>query len=142
MLEQLTFPLALLGYAGLAACAALATRRGGSRVLLGAVAVVVVLHVGLVWTFRYEWQLARATRNGYLGFTLFHTALACIVAAVFAEAWARRLVTTAFLVVTAGAIGATFRYDEVALYRVPVLLLAAMGLTGVALGARVANADG
>lgn len=128
MLEQITFGLAFIGYAGLTATAVIAAHGRLPMRFWRATAVVVVVHVLLVWLVRYEWQFAEATRNGYAGFLLFHGALAMIVASVLtAERSARVLVWTAFAVVSAGAVGAVFRYDIVAPYRVPVILTALAG---------------
>ena len=132
MLEQITFLLAVIGYAGLTATALLAALRNLPVVLWRAVALVIVSHVVLVWMVRYDWQLARATRNGYVGFLVFHGALALIVASLFlAERNARVFVWTAFVVVSLGAVGAVFRYEVVAIYRAPVILIAAIGAGGL-----------
>jgi hypothetical protein len=132
---SLTFPLAIAGYAGLTAAVVLGSRGPAPPWLLRLTAAVVAAHVGLVWSVRYEWQFAVATRNGYAGFAIFHAALALIVASAFLPAsHARRLVTAAFAVVTLGAWGAVFRYAEVAAYRFPVLALSAMG-AGALIGA-------
>jgi hypothetical protein len=83
---------------------------------------------------RYEWSLARATRNGYAGFVIFHGALAMIVASLLArEQAATRLVQASFVIVSVGAVGAVFRYDDVARYTVPVIVLAATGVIGLLL---------
>ena len=62
--ETLTFGLATAGYTGLTAGAVLAARRRSSRLLSAVVAVIVAAHVILVWDQRFDWSLARATRNG------------------------------------------------------------------------------
>lgn len=119
MLEHVTFLLALIGYTGLTATAVVAA---GGRLPVRfwrAVALVILLHVILVWTVRYEWRFSAAVRNGYGGFVAFHAALAMILASVgVKERRARVLVWTAFAIVSLGAIGAVFRYDVVAHYRV------------------------
>lgn len=95
--------------------------------------LIIVAHVILVWTVRYEWHVAEATRNGYVGFFIFHGALVLIVASVFVrERVARVLVWAAFAIVSMGALGAVFRYDVVAPYRLPVALIAAAGAAGLA----------
>lgn len=128
-LETLTFALAPLGYAGLALCAGLAVHRRTPLGLWRLVAAVIAVHVVLVWHVRYEWQFSEATRNGYGGFLLFHTALLAIVASTMvAEAMRRRLIVAAFLVVTLGASAAVYRYDVVAMYRYPVHLTSLLGL--------------
>lgn len=132
MLEFVTFLLAPVGYAGLALAAVRAAQRHASAMLRGGVAAVVVVHVALVWVVRYDGQVSEATRNGYAGFVLFHAALAAIVASAFvAERIARPLVIGAFGIVTVGALGAVFRYDVVALYRIPVMLTAIGGGVGL-----------
>lgn len=128
MLEFVTFLLAPIGYAGLTLALVQISR--GDR--LGAVwrltTLVIVTHVVLVWYVRYDWQFSEATRNGYVGFAVFHAALAAILTShVVSPAAARRLVVVAFLAVSVGAIGATFRYDVVEMYRIPVLLCAVAG---------------
>ena len=137
MLERLTFFLAFAGYAGLTTTAVAAAHSRLPVVLWRTTMSVIVLHVFLVWTVRYDWQLSAAVRNGYVGFVVFHGALAMIVASVFmADRNASRLVFTAFVVVTLGAIGAVFRYEVVALYRIPVILIAVIGAIGLARASR------
>lgn len=130
--EFITFLLAPIGYLGLMLAAVQAAKRRHTIVLRRVVAAVIVTHVILVWTVRYEWQLSEATRNGYAGFVLFHAALVEIVVSVFArDHLARRLLVSAFGIVTVGALGAVFMYDEVRLYRIPVIAIAFVGLTGL-----------
>jgi hypothetical protein len=133
MLEFVTFLLAPIAYAGLAVGAVRAVQRQPSRTLRRAVAAVAVAHVALVWTVRYDWQLSEATRNGYAGFLLFHAVLLAILASAFvAERIARPLLVTAFGVVTLGALGAVFAEPVVAVYRIPVILIALGGAVGLA----------
>jgi hypothetical protein len=128
MLERGTFLLAVIGYAGLTATAVIAAHGRLPVRFWRAMALVILLHVWLVWTVRYEWRLAEAIRNGYVGFLAFHGALAMIMASVMvAERNARVLVWAAFAVVSLGAIGAVFRYDVVTVYRTPVILIALVG---------------
>lgn len=137
MLEGPTFVLAVIGYAGLTTTAILASVGRLPVWLWRATVVVILAHVILVWTVRYDWQLAEATRNGYVGFLLFHSALAMILASLVVPGRvARGLVWAAFAVVTPGALGAVFRYDVVASYRIPVILIAAVGIVGLAHGYR------
>lgn len=132
MLEFITFLLAPIAYAGLAIAAVRAVQQRPSPLLQRAVAAVAVAHVALVWSVRYHGQLSEATRNGYPGFLIFHTALVAIVGAAVAAPWmARRLLVGAFAVVTLGALGAVFRYEVVAVYQIPVMLIAVGG--GIAL---------
>jgi hypothetical protein len=132
VLEQLTFLLAVLGYAGLAATAVRSARGRLPVTLWRPTASVIVVHVLLVWTLRYDWQIAQATRNGYLGFVIFHAALMLIVTSLgVAERHARVLVWIAFGIVTPGALGAVFLYEVVAGYRVAVIAIAVAGLAGL-----------
>lgn len=130
--EQLTFLLAVVGYAGLTA-SALVSARGRVPVLLWrATAAIIVAHVAMVWAVRYDWSWAQATRNGYAGFVIFHGALILIVASVFASGRiATRLIAGSFVIVTLGALGAVFRYEEVAVYRPVVVGLATVGAIGL-----------
>jgi hypothetical protein len=128
----ITFLLAFVGYATLAAAAVTAVVRP-RRGLIRVCAAIVLAHVVLVWRLRYDWQLAEATRNGPAGFVVFHTALAAILwATVAPDAWARRLIIAGFAIVTMGALGAVFRYDDVRSYRVPVIVCAVAGAAGIA----------
>lgn len=132
MLEFITFLLAPIGYAGLTFAA---VRAASGSIPLGvwrAAAAIIVTHVILVWTVRYGGRLSEATRNGYVGFTLFHGALLAILGSLVAgERVARALIIGAFGVVTVGAIGASFRYDVVAAYRIPVVVCAVVGGVGL-----------
>jgi nicotinamide riboside transporter PnuC len=145
-LESLTFLLAIVGYAGLTATAVAAAYDRMRPAFWRATVAVIVIHVSLVWTVRYEWQFSEATRNGYAGFLLFHSALLAIAASLLLRARvARWLIWAAFFVVSAGAVGAVFRYDVVARYRIPVMLLAFAGVAGLAwsyVARRSADRDG
>ena len=124
MTESLIFLGAFLAYTGLGISNTLTWRGRFDRRLAVFIAMIVTAHVYGVWSHRYDWQIDQATRNGYTGFLIFHTALIAInVAAVVNERagiWLHRL---AFTIVSMGAIGATFRYDVVAIYRIPVLFV-------------------
>ena len=107
----------------------LVTRGSCKRPAIALVALVVVAHVYLVWACRYDWQIAMAVRNGYAGFFIFHSALLSIVTAAFVpQAICKPLIILSFLIVSAGASGAVFRYDVVNIYRIPVLVIAGLGL--------------
>ena len=96
-------------------------------------AAIIVAHVLMVWHVRYAWDFSEATRHGYGGFVLFHGAFAAILSStVSPPSVARRLLTASFLVISLGAVGATFKYDVVRNYRVPVLVIA---FTGISLSA-------
>lgn len=129
----ITFLLAMLGYGGLTSVILLSLRGSLPFLFWRMVAAVILVHVIMVWTFRYEWQFALAVRNGYGGFMMFHSALLMILlSTVSSERVARILTRIAFVVVTIGALGATFLYDVVAIYRVPVIACALAGGGGLA----------
>lgn len=131
MAEFITFLLAPIGYAGLTITAVAAAQGRIPVRFWRGVAAVILVHVVMVWIVRYEGQLSEATRNGYVGFVLFHGALLAILAsAVLHDSLARPLILGAFGIVTVGALGAVFRYEEVALYRIPVVLCAVLGGAG------------
>jgi len=89
----------------------------------------------MVWSYHYNWQFSLAVRNGYFGFLLFHSALLMILISTFVkENAAKILIRVSFVVVTIGAVGAVFRYDVVAICRVPVLLCAIAGSGGLLWG--------
>jgi len=128
MLDQFTFLLAVAGYAGLAAMVAIG-RQPGAAVLRRVTAAAIVTHVALVWGARYGGSLAAATRNGYAGFLIFHAALVLIITSLFVRDTRANLFSrVAFAIVTVGAIGAVFRYDVVAMHRIPVILIAIFGV--------------
>lgn len=132
-IETITFLAAMTGYAGLTANMVLVAMDRHRRQHMVPVALIVFAHVFLVWHYRYEWEIAQATRNGYAGFVIFHAALLGILAAPMAgNRWARRLVTFSFLVAAMGASGAVLRYDEVAIYRLPVFVCGLVGLSALA----------
>ena len=123
----------MAAYAGLSLSAVRAARwrcdATPARVgpLWHATATIALVHVAMVWHFRYSWSFELAVRNGYAGFVIFHAALASILGASLARAdIARRLVLIAFAIVTLGANGAVWRYDVVAIYRIPVMACAAI----------------
>ncbi|MGE3172116.1 MAG: hypothetical protein AB7O97_05770 [Planctomycetota bacterium] len=126
MLDWLTFGLAFVGYVLLAADGARRWRGHRHPALLCAAAAVILAHVTCVWGLRFGGSLDAALAKGWPPFLLFHGALSLIVAAVLVpEPWRTRLALTALAVVTAGALPAPFRYDELALLRLPMLAVAA-----------------
>lgn len=132
-IETITFLAAITGYAGLTANMVLVAMDRHRRQHMVPVALIVFAHVFLVWHYRYEWEIAQATRNGYAGFVIFHAALLGILAAPMAgNRWAGRLVTISFLVAAMGASGAVLRYEEVAIYRLPVFVCDLVGLSALA----------
>lgn len=141
-LTGLTFLLAVLGYAGLTITAIMAAKGRMPVALWRATAAIIVTHVSLVWAVRYDWSLAQATRNGYAGFLVFHTALLLIIVSVFVPARAANLVYVVFAIVSLGALGAVSRYEEVAHYALVVLSLAVAGSVGIVHGYRTRRAHG
>jgi len=136
-MDVIAFALAVIGYAGLTVTAIRAAYGSLPMALWRATVLVIVVHTFLIWHVRYEWSFATATRNGYAGFLIFHGALLAIVwSAVASEPLQSRLVWVSFVVVTLGAVGAVFRYDEVAVYRLPVLALGAVGVAALLAAAR------
>ena len=132
-IETITFLAAITGYAGLTANMVLAAASRHRPMHMVPVALIVFAHVLLIWHYRYEWDIAQATRNGYAGFVIFHAALLGIVSAPLAgDRTARRLVAFSFLVAAMGATGAVMRYEEVAVYLLPVLICDLAGLSALA----------
>ncbi|MBI3824045.1 MAG: hypothetical protein HY289_15360 [Planctomycetes bacterium] len=133
----LTFALAMLAYLGLTVAVVWGAFRHVPGYLKITIALLVATHVLLVWGWRYDGQLAQATRNGYLGFGIFHAALGLLLAApIVNDRLGAILQRIAFGIVTCGAIGAVFRYDDVAWYRVPVIACAVAGSLGLLAGWR------
>jgi hypothetical protein len=124
----ITFVMAIVGYVGLT-CVVLLTVRDRSWIgLWRVVALIIFAHVVMVWMFRYNWQFDLAVRNGYTGFLIFHSALVSIVVSAFCNRdLGKKLIHISFLIVTMGAVGASFRYDVVAMYRVVVIGCGLMG---------------
>ena len=132
-IEVVTFLAAITGYVGLTVNMVLVAMNRHRREFMWPVALIVFAHVLMVWHFRYEWEIAQATRNGYTGFFIFHTALLSIIAApMVGRRHVRWLVAFSFVVVAMGASGAVLRYDEVAVYRLPVFLCDVAGLSALA----------
>jgi hypothetical protein len=125
--DELTFGLAVAGYALLA----VNVMRWRRREVVAA-AVVISTHVALVWAWRFEGSLQTAWDKGAAGFVLFHGALGLILAAAFVrERVSRWLVVAAFPIVSVGAIGTVFKYDDVQRYYWPVIVIATLGLSAV-----------
>ncbi|HCP99838.1 MAG TPA: hypothetical protein DIT99_03735 [Candidatus Latescibacteria bacterium] len=61
-IASITFLLAFIGYIGLAIHAILVSTGRPPRYLMVPVDLVVVVHILMVWWFRYDWQVAQATR--------------------------------------------------------------------------------
>ena len=123
-----TFALAILGYIGVTAMVAVTSHGRLPLRVWRVIAGVIVVHVLMVWHFRYGWEFTLSVRNGYVGFALFHLALALIlVSTAVGQRWAEILIHVVFVIVTAGALGATFRYDVVAIYQIPVIVCALVG---------------
>ncbi|HSL84653.1 MAG TPA: hypothetical protein VLF66_17905 [Thermoanaerobaculia bacterium] len=129
----ITFLLAIVGYFGLTTVTVLSVHERVPVGLWRGVAAVIGVHVAMVWTYRYGWDPGLAVRNGWAGFAMFHGALAMILASTVApERAARWLIHLSFLIVTLGALGATWLYEVVAIYRIPVVLCALVGTATLA----------
>lgn len=128
-MDFLTFGLAFAAYTLLGAdCVAHAWGKP-RRALTVTLAVVLIAHVALVWGHRFGGSLETALAKGLPGFVVFHAAFAAIVAAALApEPWSGRLLFAAFPVASAGAIGAAFKYDYVAVLRAPLIVVLAATL--------------
>ena len=132
-IESITFIAAITGYVGITANMVLVAANRHRRHHMIPVALIVFAHVFLVWHFRYEWEVAQATRNGYPGFVIFHAALLSILCApLVGHRLAKWLVAFSYVVVAMGASGAVLRYEEVAVYRLPVLVCDLAGLSALA----------
>ena len=79
----ITFLLAITGYVGLTTVVVLTLRGQHPTALWRAIALIILVHVLMVWIYRYDWQFDLAVRNGYTGFVIFHTALALILISTF-----------------------------------------------------------
>jgi len=125
----ITFLMAIVGYLGLTSVTVLTVLGRNPVVLWRIVALVILVHVVMVWVYRYDWHFDLAVRNGYAGFLIFHSALLAIAVSNFvSEKLAHKLIHVSFCIVTMGALGASFRYDVVALYRVPVVVCGVVGV--------------
>lgn len=128
----ITFLLAIIGYVGLTTVVVLTLREKHPITLWRAIALIILVHVLMVWIYRYDWQFDLAVRNGYAGFVIFHTALALILISTFVNKYlSQKLLHISFVVVTIGATGASLRYDEVSMYRfivIPCGLIGGIGL--------------
>ena len=127
--DDWTFGLAVLGYGLLGADLACQHAQRPNRALSAAVASVVGVHVALVWHFRFDWSLSTMLEKSLLGALLFHSALLLIVLAPLLDSWRRMTTTMAFLLVTAGAVPAPFRYPELSLLQLPILAIAATSIS-------------
>jgi hypothetical protein len=109
-MQRLRFLLAVIGYAGLTTTAVVATARPFPWRFWRPVVAIIVAHVLMVWAF-----------------------LALIVGSFLVEGRvARRLVWTSFAAISFGALFAVLNDEEVAIYRIPVILLALAGVSGIA----------
>jgi hypothetical protein len=124
----ITFLLAMIGYAGLTATVLLSLNRKVPVLFWRTAALIILVHVIMVWAYRYNWQFSTSVRNGYSGFIIFHSALLMILVSTFIrERTAKILIRISFIVVTIGAVGAVFRYEVVEIYKVPVIICAFTG---------------
>ena len=121
--DTLTFGLALVGYVLLAADATRRWRGGRSPGLTWLTAAVIVAHVLCVWAFRFDWSFADMWTKSIPGFVIFHGAFALILTSLVAPEPVRtRLIYAAFVIVCTGALPAPFRYDEISLLRIPMIV--------------------
>lgn len=119
--DHITFGLALVGFALLAGDAARRWVGLRSALLTWASTLVISIHVVFVWAFRFDWSIERMWHKSAFAFLLFHGAFLLIIAgAILGERWRSHLVLFAFAIVCAGALPAPFRYDELAMLRIPV----------------------
>ncbi|MCR9244736.1 MAG: hypothetical protein NXI31_06875 [bacterium] len=131
--DHITFGLALIGFALLAADASrrFVGRRSTALTLIST--TVILVHVGFVWAFRFDWSFAAMWQKSAFAFLLFHGATLVIAGSVIARDRLRdRLVFAAFGIVCVGALGAPFRYPELAMLQLPVpaVFVAALIWTG------------
>ena len=128
----ITFFFAVIGYTGLTITLLLSLKKNIPHLFWRIVSLIILIHVFMVWSYRYDWQFAVSVRNGYSGFLIFHTALLMILLSNFVkENIEKTLIRISFIVVTTGAVGAVFKYDVVAVYKILVLICAAVGSTGL-----------
>ena len=128
----ITFFFAVIGYTGLTITLLLSLKKNIPHLFWRIVSLIILIHVFMVWSSRYDWQFSMSVRNGYSGFLIFHTALLMILLSNFVkENIEKTLIRISFIVVTTGAVGAVFKYDVVAVYKIPVLICAAVGSTGL-----------
>jgi hypothetical protein len=117
----------MIGYIGMTITVVLSLKGNIPILFWRLVSLVILLHVIMVWSFHYEWNFSMSVRNGYGGFLIFHSALMLIIVSNYLkETFAIILIRISALIVTAGALGAVFRYDMVSVYKAPVLICAAM----------------
>jgi hypothetical protein len=117
----------MIGYIGMTITVVLSLKGNIPILFWRLVSLVILLHVIMVWSFHYEWNFSMSVRNGYGGFLIFHSALMLIIVSNYLkETFAIILIRISALIVTAGALGAVFRYDVVSIYKAPVLIRAAL----------------
>lgn len=134
ILTFITFLLAIIGYAGMTTVVLLSIKKPIPLLLWRITTLIIFVHVVLVWVHRYEFQFDVAVRNGYFGFIIFHSALLMILTSNFVKrSISIKLIRISFIIVAAGAIGATFRYDVVEVYKIPVIILSVIGLSSLAI---------
>lgn len=126
--DDITFGLALIGYALLSADFA---RQHGGRSNTGlsaTTAIVVTAHVLCIWGLRFDWSLSQMWHKSAAGFVIFHAALGLILAIPFLRVRRRLITNGAFALVSAGALPAPFRYPELSLLALPLFAIAGMSL--------------
>jgi hypothetical protein len=120
--DDWTFGLAMIGYGLLATDFVMLHLENSRRWLSYAAATVIVVHVLLVWGHRFDWSFDRMIAKSILGFFIFHTALLLVICSAILPSNRRLWVTTtAFALVTAGALPAPFRYPELSILMLPMI---------------------
>lgn len=127
--DDVTFGLALIGYALLATQFVRVHAKHETRRLAIVTATVVTAHVACIWGLRFDWSLTHMLDKSLPGFVIFHTALLLILIAPLLRRKPRvRVTTAAFVLVTAGALPAPFRYPELSLMLLPLVAIAATAI--------------
>jgi len=131
-LTFITFFLAITGYCGLTIAILFSLQEKIPIQFWRIVSAIILLHVIMVWSFHYEGNFFTAVRNGYSGFIIFHSALLMIIVSNFVKRkLAILLVRISFIIVSIGAVGAVFRYDVVAVYKLPVIFFVLLVVVSV-----------
>src|SRR3970282_1236442 len=97
----MTFFFAIIGYTGLTITLLLSLKQNILHLFWRIVSLIILIHVFMVWSTRYDWQFYKSVRNGYSWFLIFHTALLMILISNFVkENIAKTLIRISFIVVT------------------------------------------
>ena len=132
LIQEWTFYLAAAGYALLAFTAGLATQKVHKKPPVGVRGTGGRGACAPRVAYRFDWDLDRATINGYVGFGIFHGALVgMLLACVTPTGMARFLTILASFVVSVGANFAVWKYPEIAHLKVPVNATGAIALVWI-----------